>query len=68
MKKQKLVLTIDFGTQSVRALIINDKGETKAMEKVPYEKPYFSPRPGYAEQDPEFYWGENENCDKGSFF
>lgn len=56
MKNEKLVLTIDFGTQSVRALIINDKGETKAMEKVPYEKPYFSPRPGYAEQDPEFYW------------
>lgn len=56
MENEKLVLTIDFGTQSVRALIINDKGETKAMEKVPYDKPYFSVKPGFAEQHPEYYW------------
>lgn len=56
MKKDKTVLTIDFGTQSVRALIINEKGETLAIEKVPYEKPYFSTKPGYAEQDPNYYW------------
>jgi len=56
MKNEKLVLTIDFGTQSVRTLIINNKGETLATVKVPYETPYFSPKPGYAEQYPEYYW------------
>lgn len=56
MKKEKLVLTIDFGTQSVRTLIINNKGETLAIEKISYDQPYFSHKPGYAEQEPEYYW------------
>lgn len=56
MENEKLVLTIDFGTQSVRALIINNKGETLAMEKVGYDQPYFSIKPGYAEQEPDYYW------------
>lgn len=64
MKNQKLVLTIDFGTQSVRALIINNVGETLAMEKLAYDKPYFSPKPGYAEQDPEYYWEQMKTVTK----
>lgn len=56
MKSEKLVLTIDFGTQSVRALIINNVGQTLAIEKVSYDQPYFSTKPGYAEQNPEYYW------------
>ena len=51
-----LVLTIDFGTQSVRVGLVNKQGEIVALERVKYEPAYFSPKPGYAEQDPEFYF------------
>lgn len=50
------VISIDFGTQSVRVSIINNKGEFLAFEKVTYDKPYFSIKPGYCEQDPEYYY------------
>ena len=53
--KEPLILTIDFGTQSVRAGLFNKKGEIVAIEKVKYEPVYNSPKPGYAEQDPYFY-------------
>lgn len=56
MKKEPLILTFDFGTQSVRASIFNKKGETLAMEKKSYEPAYFSPKPGFAEQDPDYYF------------
>jgi sugar (pentulose or hexulose) kinase len=51
-----LVLTIDFGTQSVRAIIFNKKGEAQAMSKKRYEPTYFSNKPGQAEQDSKYYW------------
>ena len=54
--KEPLILTIDFGTQSVRAGLFNKKGETVALVKEKYNPPYFSPKKGYAEQDPNFYW------------
>ena len=54
--KEPLILTIDFGTQSVRAGLFNKKGETVALIKEKYEPPYHSPKPGYAEQDPDFYF------------
>lgn len=56
MHNDDLVLTIDFGTQSVRALIFNAQGEILVMEKVVYSPAYFSVKPGYCEQDPLFYW------------
>ncbi len=52
----KYVLTIDYGTQSVRAMIFNSLGETLAISKVPYVEPYFSKEPGYCEQYPDFYF------------
>ena len=52
----ELVLTIDFGTQSERAALINKKGEIVGMAKVPYDPPYFSEKKGYAEQDPDYYF------------
>lgn len=52
----KLILTIDFGTQSVRAALFNKKGETIGISKVSYSPAYFSPKPGYAEQDPFYYY------------
>ena len=56
MDKSPLVLTLDFGTQSLRVALINDKGEIEYIEKAKYEPPYFSDSYGYAEQDPDYYW------------
>lgn len=54
----KLILTVDFGTQSVRVGLFNKKGDIIAIEKCPYDKPYFSVQPGFCEQDPMYYY----NC------
>ncbi len=50
-----LILSIDCGTQSVRALIFDHSGELLIKEKVEFE-PYVSTQPGWAEQNPEVYW------------
>jgi sugar (pentulose or hexulose) kinase len=42
------ILAIDNGTQSVRALLFDLKGELL--------EPYFSKQPGWAEQRPVYYW------------
>lgn len=52
---EKTVLSIDCGTQSLRAMIFSLKGELLAIKKVTYE-PYQSLNPGWAEQEPEVYW------------
>ncbi len=51
-----LVLTLDFGTQSVRASVFDKKGNLLAGEKEEYSPAYFSPKPGWAEQDPDYYF------------
>ncbi len=51
----KTILSIDCGTQSLRAIIFSLKGELLAMKRISFE-PYVSPVPGWAEQDPEIYW------------
>jgi len=50
-----LLLTIDNGTQSVRALVFDLEGNLLAKSKVEIE-PYFSPENGWAEQDAQYYW------------
>ena len=50
-----LVLTIDFGTQSLRTALINKQGEIEAISKMKYSPCYISPTKGSAEQDPDFY-------------
>jgi sugar (pentulose or hexulose) kinase len=49
------LLAIDNGTQSVRALIFDLRGNLLAKSQV-YIEPYFARQPGWAEQNPEYYW------------
>lgn len=49
------LLAIDNGTQSVRALLFDLRGNLLAKSRVVIE-PYFSTEPGWAEQDPDLYW------------
>jgi sugar (pentulose or hexulose) kinase len=49
------ILSIDHGTQSVRAMIFDLCGNLVSKAQVPIQ-PYHSPQPGWAEQDPERYW------------
>jgi len=50
-----LLLAIDCGTQSLRALVFSCQGRLLASEQIAYD-PYVSPAPGLAEQDPAVYW------------
>lgn len=49
------LLAIDAGTQSVRALIFDLRGNLIAKTRVTIE-PYFSTAPGLAEQHPQVFW------------
>jgi sugar (pentulose or hexulose) kinase len=49
------LLAIDYGTQSVRALLVDPQGTVVARSRVEVE-PYFSDHPGWAEQDPLSMW------------
>jgi sugar (pentulose or hexulose) kinase len=50
-----LILAIDNGTQSVKALVFDLSGSLVARQQVIFE-PYFSQHPGWAEQHPEVFW------------
>ena len=50
-----LILVFDAGTQSIRAALIDRQGAIRHMVKTPIE-PYFSRQPGWAEQEPAYYW------------
>ncbi len=52
-----LVLTIDVGTQSIRSSFIDPTSNILTLVRIPIE-PYFSLKPGWAEQDPEYFWKE----------
>lgn len=54
--KEKLVLSIDVGTQSTRVMIINPLGQVLALVKKEHVPAYFSLQPDWAEQEPDFYW------------
>lgn len=50
-----LILAIDNGTQSVRALLFDAEGNLVGKGKQEIE-PYFSVQPGWAEQHPDYFW------------
>ncbi|MFQ3536692.1 MAG: FGGY-family carbohydrate kinase [Aggregatilineales bacterium] len=52
---EECLLAIDYGTQSVRALLFDLRGELIAGARLPVE-PYVSPQYGWAEQAPEYFW------------
>ncbi len=54
-KPEECILSIDAGTQSIRAILIDLKGNLYDTVKIPIE-PYFSTQPGWAEQKPDYYW------------
>ena len=50
-----LILAIDFGTQSVRALAYTQAGECRAKHQLPIDQ-YQHPEPGWTEHDVEGFW------------
>ena len=64
MNNKPLILTLDFGTQSVRTALINSDGEIEHIIKEAYNPAYFSKEKGYAEQEPDFYWELAKKCVK----
>lgn len=55
MNEPNYLLAIDNGTQSVRALLFDLAGNLVGKAKVELQA-YYSTQPGWAEQDPEYYW------------
>jgi predicted NBD/HSP70 family sugar kinase len=43
-----LVLTFDIGTQSARAVLVDDKGNLLHKTQKKFDPPYFSLQPGWA--------------------
>lgn len=58
MEKNKTVLVVDIGTQSVRSSIVDTKGNILAMCQRKYKEPFITKKNGYIEQRPEFYLEE----------
>lgn len=60
---EPLILAIDNGTQSIRALLFDTRGNLVGKGKQEIE-PYFSDQPGWAEQHPEYFWDNlGKACD-----
>ena len=54
-KSKELILSVDAGTQSIRAALVDIEGNILHIVKTPIQ-PYFSEHPGWAEQKPDYYW------------
>lgn len=52
--ERQVLLGIDLGTSSVKALLLDTTGRVIGIEAEEYS--ILRPRPGYAEQDPEEWW------------
>lgn len=60
--EEKIVLSFDVGTQSARAILVNNKGELLGKAQRKYDTPYDSPKPGFAEKDAESYFEVIMEC------
>ncbi len=54
--REPVILTFDCGTQSMRGLLFDREGNIIDKEKVTFTPAYFSRNPGWAEQEPDFYF------------
>ena len=54
MRIVRYVLGIDIGTTGVKALLVSETGDVTASAIVEY--PLLTPRPNWAEQDPQTWW------------
>ncbi|WP_287028267.1 FGGY-family carbohydrate kinase [Pseudomonas sp. UBA6310] len=64
MNEPSYLLAIDNGTQSVRALLFDLSGNLLGKGKVELD-PYYSAQPGWAEQDPDYFWASlGEACQR----
>lgn len=61
LSSHDLFLTIDNGTQSIRALLFDLNGNLLAKSKIELEA-YFSENPGWAEQHASYYWEKLAQC------
>ncbi len=57
-----MLLGLDLGTGSVKALLLDEEGEVLGEGSAPY--PVRSPRPGWAESCPEEWWGATAEAAK----
>jgi sugar (pentulose or hexulose) kinase len=55
MTPANLILAIDNGTQSLKAIVFDLNGQLRNRVQVTFQ-PYVSPKPGWAEQDPDVFW------------
>jgi len=60
-KTSDLILSIDNGTQSVRALLFDLQGNLVAKSRIELDA-YFSENPGWAEQDVDYFWQMLGSC------
>ncbi|MEG1947459.1 MAG: FGGY-family carbohydrate kinase [Lachnospiraceae bacterium] len=56
LKPERIVLVYDVGTQSTRALLINNRGEILGKVREKHDPPYFSLETDWAEQRADFYY------------
>ena len=55
IKSKEIILSIDAGTQSIRAALIDTEGNILHIVKTAIQ-PYYSDHPGWAEQQPDYFW------------
>lgn len=67
MSKGDLLLAIDCGTQSLKAMALDGQGSLQGLVRIPFDPPFRSQRPGWAEQDPLLYWDSLCRATNGLF-
>ena len=55
IRPESTILSIDVGTQSIRGAVIDPRGNFIGIARTEIE-PYYSLKPGWAEQDPGYFW------------
>ncbi|MBN1573216.1 MAG: hypothetical protein JW984_08485 [Deltaproteobacteria bacterium] len=57
------ILSVDLGTQSIRAAVVSKDGEIKGIRQIPHD--VRSPRAGWAEQRPDSWWENARDAIRG---